>query len=140
MLSEVKEYEALNSLIRDELLGLKARRAELKNRIDDSRKKWESVEHMPSRQEECTALIHSVRSVLAERKEFEARTVGPRKRLMDSLEKIPKRKVSKWRPVLAELNTENEKYFKEVIPALILLADRYENAVTELERYVNANT
>jgi hypothetical protein len=140
MLSEVREYEALNLLIKDELLKLQTRKVELKDRFEASRKRWQSAEHAIPKQEEVKTVILSVGSVLAELREMEAQCVAPRKRLMDSLEKIPKRKVSKWRPVLAELNAENETYFREAIPSLVQMVDKYESAIGALERYVNTDT
>jgi hypothetical protein len=139
MLSEIREFEDLNLLIREQVLNLRNRKVDLRDRFDASRKKWQSVDHALSQQEVCTTLVLAVGSVLNELKEFEALSVGPRKGLMDALEKIPKRKVSKWQPVIRELNAANEIYFSESIPALIQLVDSYECAVGELERYVNIN-
>jgi hypothetical protein len=140
MLSEVKEYEALNNKVKDALLRVQGRKVELRDRFEASRKKWQAVEHSRTKQEECLTLLNSTGSVLKELRELEAATTGPRKELVDSLQKIPKRKVSKWRPVLAELNTENEKYFREAIPALVQMVNRYEASIDELEQFVNSDT
>jgi hypothetical protein len=138
--NDLKAFEEINSKILELQLAQRQRKQELKERTDSSRVNWKSKDHSAQEIEVRETLNREIAAVVTEILNIESDYVGRRKRLMDPLEKIPKRKSAKWQPIMTELTRVNEEYLNALATRLSTLTDDYEKSVANLEEYVNSHT